>query len=219
MKTDLELQRDVQNELKWEPSITATEIGVTALNGVITLTGTVPSYPEKFEAEGIVGRVAGVLAIAEELTVKLAPFSERTDTDIADSALKALAWNVAVPRDHAKIMVENGWVTLTGEVDWYYQKMAAENAVHDLMGVKGVTNSIALKPKETASSAEIKTAIENALKRNAMLEAQKVTVTVHEGKVTLSGQAHSWQEKNEALNSAWSARGVSSVENNIGITY
>jgi len=215
MKTNSELQRDVQDELNWAPYITAGEIGVTAKNGVITLTGDVPSYFEKIEVEDVVSRVAGVKGIAEELNVKLPALNERTDTDIAESALNALAWNIEVPNDHVKVKIENGWVTLTGEVEWYFQKMAARNAVQHLMGVKGVTNSIAIKPKVVATATEIKTTIENAFKRTAMLDAAKILVTVHDGKVTLKGNTHSWKEKDEAREYAWAARGVSSVENDI----
>jgi osmotically-inducible protein OsmY len=215
LKTNSELQRDVQNELNWVSSITAGEIGVTAKDGVVTLTGTVPNYFEKMEAEHIAGRVAGVMAIAEELKVQLPDFNERTDTDIAQSALNALAWNVAVPSDHAKVKVENGWVTLHGQVDWYYQKKAAENAVHYLMGVKGVTNSLTLKPRETITAGEIMTTIENAFKRTAISDAHKITVKAQNGKVTLDGNVHSWIEKDEAGEYAWTTPGVSSVENNI----
>lgn len=219
MKTNSELQRDVQEELNWAPNITAGGIGVIAKDGVITLTGNVPSYFEKHAAEKVAGRVAGVMAIAEELTVHLPSTSERTDADIAETALNALAWNVAVPRDKAKIKVENGWVTLTGEVEWYYQKAAAENSIHRLMGVKGLTNSITLKPRDKTTASEIKTTIENSFKRNAMSDAKKITVTVHDGKVTLQGNAHSWQEKDEASYSAWGTPGVSLVENKIVVTY
>jgi osmotically-inducible protein OsmY len=219
MKTNSELQRDVQDELNWAPNVTAGEIVVTAKDGVITLTGNVPSYFEKHAAERVAGRVAGVMAIDEELKVNLPVLYERTDTDIAESALNALAWNIEVLRDHAKVKVENSWVTLTGQVDWYHQKMAAENAVRHLMGVKGVTNSITLKPRDVATAAEIKTTIENTLQRNAISDARKITVTVHDGKVTLQDKAHSWQEKDEASYSAWGTRGVSSVENNIVATY
>jgi len=219
MKSDSELQRDVQNELNWSPSVTAAGIGVTAQAGVITLTGNVPSYFEKVEAAHIAGRVAGVMAIADELQVNLPALSERSDADVAQTALSALAWNVAVPRDRAKVVVENGWVTLTGQVDWYFQKMAAESAVHHLMGVKGMTNEITLKPGKTASAAEIKGSIESAFKRHAKLEAQNITVTVHDGTATLQGKAHSWEEKEAAGQSAWAAPGISSVVNNILVTY
>jgi osmotically-inducible protein OsmY len=219
MKSNTELQRDVQNELNWSHRVAAAEIGVTAKEGVITLTGEVPSYFEKVEAEQVAGRVAGVMAIAQELKVKLPAFSERSDADIAQSALSALAWNVAVPQDQAKVVVEDSWVTLTGQMDWYFQKMAAGNAVHHLMGVKGMTNSITLKPRNIADATEIKNAIENAFKRNAMLAAHTLIVTVHEDQVTLQGRVHFWEEKEVASESAWAAPGVSSVENNIAVTY
>jgi len=215
MKTNSELQRDVQDELNWAPNITAGEIGVTARDGVITLTGEVPSYFEKIEAEDVAGRVSGVMAIAEELEVRLPALNERTDTDIAESALNFLAWNLAVPSDQVKVMVENSWITLTGEVEWYFQKKAAANAVRNLMGVKGVTNSISIKPKVVATASEIKTTIENAFKRTAMADAQKISVTVHDGKVTLKGNSYSWKEKNVASDYAWAASGVFSVENDI----
>jgi osmotically-inducible protein OsmY len=217
MKSNTELQRDVQEELNWSPSITAGEIGVTALDGVITLTGEVPSYFEKIEAEHIAGNVSGVKAIAEELKVKLPSFYERTDTDIAESALNALAWNIGVPRDQAKVKVENGWVTLTGQVEWYFHKMAAENAVHHLMGVKGVTNLMTVKPKAIATASEIKTNIENAFKRTALVDAQKISISVDGGKVTLKGNTHSRKEKDDAGEYAWAARGVSAVENDLVI--
>ena len=217
MKTDTELQRDVQNELHWERSIAAADIGVTAKEGVITLTGNVPSYFDKVEAEHITGRVVGVMGIAEELKVDLPDSNERTDGDIAQSALNVLAWNVAVPRDQAKVKVESGWVTLSGQVDWHFQKMAAENAVHHLMGVTGVTNLISLKPMAAVEAAEIQSAIENAFKRTARSDAQKITVTVNNGQVTLRGKARSWTEKQEAGHSAWQTAGVSSVENDVVI--
>ena len=159
------------------------------------------------------------MAIAEELKVNLPAFYERTDADIAQTALSALAWNIAVPQDRAKVVVENSWVTLSGQVDWYFQKMAAEHAVQHLMGVKGVTNAISLKPGKTATAAEIKGSIESAFKRHARLEAQNLTVTVHDGKATLQGKAHSWEEKEAARQSALAAPGISSVENNIVVTY
>ena len=215
MKTNSELQRDVQNELNWDSSVTAAEIGVSAKDGVVTLTGNVPSYFEKVAAEHVAGRVNGVMGIAEELKVNLPNLNERTDTDIAESALNALAWNVAVPHEHTKVKVENSWVTLTGEVDWHYQKVEAENAVHHLMGVKGVTNLITLKPINTANASEIKTTIENAFKRAAMLEAKNINVTVNDGIVKLQGKANSLKEKEEAQNYAWTAPGVYSVENDL----
>lgn len=215
MKTNSQLQRDVQEELNWEPSITSSAIGVSAKDGVITLTGNVPSYYEKSVAERVVGRVAGVQGIAEELSVKLPTLSERTDTDIAASALNALAWNIAVPNDQAKVRVEGGWITLSGEVEWHFQQIAAENAVVHLMGVKGVTNAISLKPGTVTAAKEIKTKIEDAFNRMATTEAHDITVTVSDGKVTLKGRARTWRERDEASASAWAAPGVTSVDNQI----
>jgi osmotically-inducible protein OsmY len=219
MKSDSELQRDVQNELYWSHSVTAAEIGVTARDGVVTLTGDVPSYFEKVEAEHVTHRVAGVMAIAQEMRVKLPALSERTDTDVAQSALSALASNAAVPRDHTRVLVEDSWVTLTGRVDWYFQKMAAGEAVRHLLGVKGVTNAITLTPRNAANATEIKTGIEEALKRNAMLATHTISVTVHEDQVTLQGNVHFWEQKEVARESAWAAPGVSAVEDNIVVTY
>jgi VCBS repeat-containing protein len=219
MKTDAELQRDVQNQLNWEPIVTAAQIGVTAKDGVVTLTGNVPSYFEKIEAEHVVGRVAGVKGIAEELQVNLPAFSQRTDADIAGSALNALAWDVSVPRDQTQVMVENGWVTLAGQMDWYYQKSAAQNAVRHLMGVKGVSNSITLKPKDSTTAADIKTTIEAAFKRSAVMDAHKIIVNVRDGRVTLSGKARTWAEKEEAGYTAWGAAGVASVDNEVVVSY
>jgi len=218
MKTNSELQHDVQAELNWAPNITAREIGVTALDGVITLTGQVPSYFEKIEVEEVAGRVAGVMAIAEELKVQLPSFNQRTDAEVAKTALNFLAWNLAVPHDQVKVKVENGWITLTGEVERYFQKTAAANAIRYLMGVKGVTNLITIKAGKSANATEIKTTIENAFKRIAMADAQKITVTVHEGNVTLKGKARSLKEKDEAFHNAWAASGVSSVENDIVVS-
>jgi osmotically-inducible protein OsmY len=219
MKSNSELQHDVQNELYWAHTVTAANIGVVAHEGVITLTGDVPSYFEKVEAEHVARRVAGVMAIAQEIKVRLPAFSERTDTEVAQAALSALAWNVAVPRGQAQVLVENSWVTLTGQMDWYFQKVAAAEAVQHLMGVKGVTNSITLTPRQVADATEIKTGIEDAFERNAMLAAHTIRVTVQEDQVSLQGQVHFWEEKEVALKSAWAAPGVADVEDNIVVTY
>jgi len=153
--------------------------------------------------------------VQNELKVKLPSFNERTDTDVAQTALIFLAWNLAVPRDQVKVKVKNGWITLTGEVEWYFQKKAAENAIRYLMGVKGVVNSIILKPGITASANEIKTTIDNAFKRIAMADAQQITVAIQNGYVTLKGVVRSPKEKDAAFHAAWAASGVSSVENNL----
>ena len=216
MKTDIELRNDVLAELRWEPKVTAAEIGVVTKSGVVTLTGSVDSYAEKWAAEKAAERVSGVAAVADEIDVRLPGSSERTDADIASAAVNALKWKYYVPHDRIKVVVENGWLTLDGDVEWQYQKDATYNAVHDLLGVKGVLNRISIKPR--ISPEDIKKKIEAAFERNAQFDAQKVTVSVNQGKVTLWGTVRSWAERTEASTAAWAAPGVSEVVNNITVT-
>ena len=217
MKEDSELQHDVLAELEWEPMVDPAEIGVSVGDGIVTLNGTVKNLPEKWAAERAALRIAGVKAVANEIEVKLIPGGERNDADIARSALNALAWNTYVPQDRVKVEVEKGWVTLKGTVDWRYQKEAAENAVHHMTGVRGVTNGIGVKPRVT--STEVREKIEKALKRSAEVDAQGVKIETVGDKVILRGSVRSFAERREVERAAWSAPGVSEVENHIVLVF
>jgi osmotically-inducible protein OsmY len=213
--TDLELKKSVESELNWEPSVNAAEIGVAVKDGVVTLTGRVESYWEKIAAERAATRVSGVKAIANELEIRLPTSSERTDEDIAQAAVRALDWYISVPSDRIKVKVSKGWVTLEGSVDWQYQKTAAEEAVRNLIGVKGVLNHIEVKPQ--VSKVEVKSAIEAALRRSAEVDANRITVETAGDKVILRGTVRSWFEREEAERAAWRSPGVRSVDNRITI--
>ena len=211
MNSDRQLQLDVLDELRWEPGVKATDIGVTVKDGVVTLEGTVDSYAEKWAAEEAVKRLPGVKAVAMDIEVKIPGSNERTDTDIAQAAETALKWDVAVPHKQIKVSVERGFVTLEGEVDWKFQKSAADRAVRHLKGVTGMNNFITIKPKVAPENVSEK--IEAALKRNAILDAQHIKVQAEGSKVTLSGSVHSWAEFDAAVDAAWAAPGVSEVKN------
>jgi len=217
MQSDTALQASVLEELKWEPGVKATDIGVTVKDGVVTLEGTVDSYAEKWAAERAVKRLPGVRALALELEVKLPGSSERTDADLAQTAENALEWNIALPGERITVTAEKGLLTLEGEVDWQIQKSGAEGAVRYLKGVKGVINKLTVKPK--VAPTDVKEKIEAALKRNAILDAQQIKVQADGGKVTLSGSVHSWAERDQAEDAAWAAPGVSTVRDLITVTY
>ncbi|HKZ79065.1 MAG TPA: BON domain-containing protein [Pyrinomonadaceae bacterium] len=208
---DTDLRDRVERQLDWEPQITSTDIGVATEDGVVTLTGFVNTYPEKLAAERVTLKTYGVSAVANEIQVK--PLFKKTDTDIASAALNALKEQVDVPDEKIKLSVKDGWITLEGNVDWFYQKSGAEFAVKHLTGVRGVTNSINVKPQ--VSTIEVKDKIEDALKRNAEVDARRISVEAFDGKVTLRGNVRSWFEKDEAASAAWAAPGVTEVTNQI----
>ncbi len=217
MKTDSQLQQNVINELKWEPSVHSTNIGVEVKNGVVTLAGHVDSYGEKWHAEKAAQRVFGVKAVAVEMDVNLPGISERSDADIAQSVTNVLLWTTFVPRDAVKIMVEKGWITLTGEVTWNFQKMDAAKAVRYLMGVRGVSNQITVKSHLSVSS--IKDDIEAALKRRFSSDGNHINISVNEGDVTLSGTVHTWADRNMVTHAAWGTAGVRKVTDNLTMAY
>lgn len=215
MKGDVQLRRDVLDELEWEPSIDSAGIGVTAHAGIVTLTGKVQTYAEKLSAERAAERVLGVHAIANDIEVQLGHTHNRSDADIAEAAANALRWKTLVPKGQIKASVTKGWITLEGEVDWQYQKDAAFDAVRFLVGVHGVTNLIGVQPR--ASATEVKSRIEAAFRRSAEIDAKNIEVEARDGTVTLRGKVHSWSERQEAVRTASAAPGVSKVENLISI--
>jgi osmotically-inducible protein OsmY len=218
MKTNEELQKDVQNAIRWEPLLHAAEIGVSVKDGVVTLTGNVDSYTKKTEAENATKNILGVKVVVEEIKVKFdSSYAKKDDGDIADEILNAYKWNWQVPKDKVKVKVENGWVTLDGEVTWNYQKTAAKDAVNKLLGVTGVANNITIK-SETHDAVE-KENIENALNRNWSLGHEDINVKVFNHKVTLTGSVGSWYQKDEAARIAWNAPGVWTVDNELEIEY
>ena len=218
MKNNEELQKDVQDAIKWEPLLNAAEIGVTAKDGIITLTGVVDNYIKKSEAEDAAKNVAGVKAVVENLEVKFkSSWGKTSDGEIATEVLNAFKWNWRVPNDKIKVKVENGWVTLEGELEYNYQSEAARDAVKNLLGVIGVSNNIKIKD-ETMEAIE-KADIESALRRNWSIYDNDITVKVSGHKATLSGKVDSWYQKNEAGRIAINAPGVWSVDNELVIDY
>lgn len=217
MKTDTQLQQDVMSELEWEPSVHAVQLGVEVNDGVVTLAGHVDSFLEKWEAERAAQRVSGVKALVVDIEVRLAALSHRSDEDIGRAARNVLEWMTAPNKEGVNVMVEGGWLTLSGEVDWQYQKLAAADATRHLMGVIGISNQISIKPKVTL--ADVKTQIEAALTRHAKADARKIDVKVKNGSVTLSGKVESWAERQNATHAAWSMPGVFNVVDELVLTF
>jgi osmotically-inducible protein OsmY len=214
--SDLQLRQDVLDELEFEPSLNAAHIGVTVDGGVVTLSGHVTSYAEKLAAIAAVRRIRGVKAIAEEIDVRYVTDKKTSDDEIAKRAVDILGWDTLVPSGSIQAVVRDGWVTLTGNVDWYYQKKAAEDDIRKLGGVRGVINNIAIRPPVKAN--DVKRKIEDALRRHAEIEAKAIRVTVQDNdRVVLEGKVDNWDEKYAVETAAWSAGGVKSVEDRLTI--
>ncbi len=218
MKNNSELQKDVQDAIKWEPLLHAAEIGVTVKNGVVTLTGVVDSYTKKTEAEDAAKNVAGVKAVVEKIEVKFgSTYGKKTDNDIADEIVSAFKWNWRVPNDKVKVKVENGWITLEGELEYNYQRDATKDIVKDLLGVTGVSNLIFIK--STTEEKVEKAGIESALRRNWSISNNDINVAVSGHKATLRGTVDSWYQKDEAGRIAFKAPGIWSVDNELIVDY
>ena len=217
MSSDSDLKKAVLDELSWEPSVNAAHIGVTAHAGVITLTGHVHNYMQKIGVEKAAGRVKGVKAVAEEIEVKLPYDIKRSDEDIAAAAVDRLGWNAAIPIDAIKVKVQTGWVTLTGNVAWHFEKEAAERDLRALSGVIGVSNQIVVKPAVDAFN--VKKDIEDALHRSWFYDPDTIQVAAHGGRITLSGKVATWDARRLAGSTAWSAPGATSVQNDIAVNY
>ena len=217
MSTDKTLQNDVQSELNWEPRVNAAHIGVSAHAGVVTLTGYVENYAEKNAAEKAAWRVKGVKGIAEELEVRLPNSIKRSDEQIAEAALSRMSWDVSIPNNSISVKVQDGYVTLTGEVPYYYQKEAAEHSVRGLFGVTGVSNQTTLKSRVNTS--DISDSIRTALHRSWLFDPDTVTVNADGGKVKLGGTVNSWHDREVAGRTAWAAKGATQVENHISVVF
>ncbi len=215
MKTDAEIQRDVMAELKWEPFINASEIGVAVQNGVVTLSGIVDTYSKKLTAEEAVKRITGVKAVAEDIEVRFVDAAVKSDTEIARRIADSLKWHSAVQEEKIKLTVENGWVTLEGQVDWEYQKNAVKSTIENLAGIKGISDLITVKPTVTAK--DIKLKIASAFHRSAAIDSEKIQIEIIGNKAVLKGKVRSWIEKKEAQDAACNAPGITSVENKLDI--
>jgi osmotically-inducible protein OsmY len=215
MRSDSDIQKDIVQELHWEPSLQNDDIAVGVRDGVVTLAGFVDSYADKWTAERVAGRVKGVKAVANDIEVKLPASASRPDPDIARAALDALKWNVSVPHERIKVKVEKGWLTLEGDVDWFYQKEAAERAVRYLTGVQGVSNLITVKARPTPT--DVKEKIKETLQRGAEFDADRITVEVEGSKAILRGTVRSYAEMRDAERAARNAPGITEVENRLTV--
>jgi osmotically-inducible protein OsmY len=219
IRSDEQIQRDVLDELKWDARVQPNEIGVAVKDGIVGLTGWVDSFAKKWVAERAAHRVHGVMAVANDIEVRLPGSAERSDEDLALAATRALEWDTLVPMENVELTVSKGTITLRGEVEWEFERQEAERAVRRLSGVRGVINAITVRPRVTASPQELQQKIENALVRNAETDAQRITIDVDGSKVILRGTVRSWMEKREAERIAWSSPGVTSVDNRIQIEF
>jgi osmotically-inducible protein OsmY len=215
MRPDTEIKLDVEFELRWDPEIDATDIAVSVKNGVVALTGFVKSYTEKWQAEADVKRIAGVVGIANDIEVRLPTSGERPDPELARDAVAAIKNELPNSSEGIRVVVKNGWVTLEGEVEWQFQRERAETAVRRVRGIKGVINTLEVKPK--VEPGELKRQIEEAFKRSAEVDANRITVEVKGSEVVLKGTVRSWAERAEAERTAWRAPGISKVDNRITI--
>lgn len=216
MRTDQQIQHDVQEELKWQPFLNAAQIGVGVKDGIVTLSGTVDSYSKKLAAERAAKTVKGVRAIAEDIEVRVVPGIVKSDTDIASAALQAVKWHSMVQDEKLKLKVDNGWVTLEGEAEWGFQKEAAASAIENLAGVKGVINNISVKPRVEIK--DVKRQVSLAFHRSATIDADKIDVQTTGDTVVLTGNVRSLAEKRDAEKAAWLAPGVRGVDNRLSVS-